>query len=155
MFNFLYFVFMKKVEYIRDSRSPIPTNEAVSKVMSANKAKNTKPELLLRKELCENDLRGYRLHPKTVPGRPDVCYISKRVAIFMHGCFWHRCPHCDYPLPKNNRKFWVEKFAKNKMRDNKKRKELRKLGWKVFTIWECELQKNVNKLINNIKNELV
>ncbi len=146
---------MKKAQYLRDKRSPIPKSEIVSKVMSANKAKNTAPELLLRKVLCENNLRGYRLHPKNIVGRPDVCYVSKKVAIFVNGCFWHQCPHCNFPLPTNNRSFWVEKFYKNKKRDKKKTEDLQKLRWKVFSIWECELKETgfVNKLINNIKNE--
>lgn len=92
---------MKK--YVRDKRSPKPKNENVSRVMSANKAKNSKPEMKLRKYLWNNGLKGYRLHPKKIPGRPDIAFISKKLAIFVNGCYWHRCPKCNYPLPKNNR----------------------------------------------------
>jgi DNA mismatch endonuclease (patch repair protein) len=77
--------------YKTDKRSPIPKTEAVSRVMSANKAKNTIPEILLRRMLYANGLRGYRVHYKKVPGRPDVCYVSKKIALFVNGCFWHRC----------------------------------------------------------------
>ena len=94
--------------YIRDKRSPLPKSEAVSRVMSANRAKNTKPEIILRKALWSADLRGYRLHPKNIPGRPDIAFTSKKLAIFVMGCFWHRCPKCGYPLPKNNQQFWKE-----------------------------------------------
>lgn len=144
----------KKYKYIRDKRSPTPKNDLVSSVMSANKAKNTKPELILRKALWENDLKGYRLHHKSIPGKPDVSYISKTVAIFVNGCFWHRCPHCNYPLPKNNQEFWANKFNKNKMRDNKKNEELKNLGWRVIVVWECEIQNNINKVIKRIKKQV-
>lgn len=92
-------------EYVRDKRSPKPKNENVSRVMSANKAKNSKPEVQLRKYLWNNGLKGYRLHHKKSPGRPDIAYISKKLAIFVNGCYWHRCPKCNYTLPKNNRIF--------------------------------------------------
>lgn len=138
------------MQYVRDKRSPVPKSENVSRVMSANKAKDTKPEILLRKALWKAGLRGYRLHYKKVPGRPDIAFVSKKIAIFVHGCFWHRCPHCDYSLPKNNRKFWEKKFKKNVERDKRKIRELRKLEWKVFVIWECKDLES--KLLQNLKN---
>src|SRR5687768_13013552 len=99
--------------YFRDKRSPVPKSEAVSRVMSANRAKNTSPELLLRKAIWQMGFRGYRLHPANVPGRPDIAFTTQKVAIFVMGCFWHRCPKCDYKLPKHNRKFWKQKFERN------------------------------------------
>lgn len=141
---------MKKKQYIRDKRSPIPTNESVSKIMSSNKAKNTKPELLVRKALWQNGLRGYRLHPKNIPGKPDIAFIGKKIAIFVNGCYWHRCPKCNYPIPKSNSEFWENKFSKNIERDKRKVKELEELGWKVITIWECKLYPNIELLINEI-----
>ena len=88
-------------------------SEATSRVMSANRAKDTKPELLLRQALWQAGHRGYRLHYKKVPGRPDITFVGKRVAIFVHGCFWHRCPKCAYTLPKNNTAFRQAKFDRN------------------------------------------
>ena len=90
-------------KYVRDKRSPIPSNQHVSKVMSANKAKDTKPEIELRKLLWNNGIRGYRINKKGIPGTPDITISKKRLAIFLNGCFWHRCPHCDLPLPKSNK----------------------------------------------------
>ena len=81
--------------------------------MSANRAKDTKPELLLRQALWQSGHRGYRLHHKKIPGRPDITFVGKKVAIFVHGCFWHRCPKCAYTLPKNNTAFWQAKFDRN------------------------------------------
>lgn len=129
--------------YLRDGRAPIPEKESTSRVMSANKAKDTKPELTLRKALWKNGLRGYRLHWKKVPGRPDIAYSKKKIAIFVNGCFWHRCPYCNPSTPKTHKSFWLNKFKKNIERDQRKVKELRELGWKVITVWECQIKKNV------------
>lgn len=138
--------------YIRDGRAPIPRKESTSRVMSANKAKNTKPEITLRKALFNNGLRGYRLHWKKVPGRPDIAYPSKKIAIFVNGCFWHRCPYCKPSFPKSNVFFWETKFQKNKERDKHKKKELEKAGWTVFVVWECQINKNNLSFIAKIKS---
>lgn len=93
------------MEYLRDGRAPIPDSEITSRVMSSNKGKNTKPEILMRDALRQIGIPGYRLHWKKAPGRPDIAYPGKKIAIFVHGCYWHRCPHCDLPLPKTNTEF--------------------------------------------------
>ena len=134
---------VSKKEFIRDGRAPIPKNEAISRVMSANRAKNTKPELILRKALWHSGYSGYRLHWKKAPGRPDICYPGKKIAIFVNGCFWHRCPNCNPPMPKSNTPFWQEKFQKNKERDKRKIINLEQEGWRVFVFWECEINENV------------
>lgn len=131
---------MKKRTYIRDGRAPIPKRELTSLIMSRIRGKNTKPELLLRKALCKAGLRGYRLHWKKAPGRPDICYPSKKIAIFVHGCFWHRCPHCKPAMPKSHQAFWREKFQKNRLRDREKARLLKRSGWKIFSFWECRVQ---------------
>ena len=132
----------------------MPLNENVSRVMSSNKAKNTKPELKLRKALYADDVRGYRLNWKKVPGRPDIAFPGKKISIFINGCYWHRCPHCELPLPKTNTEFWKEKFDKNIKRDKKKEKELLDLGWTVLVFWECKIKTNIKDCINKIKVNL-
>jgi DNA mismatch endonuclease (patch repair protein) len=122
--------------------------------MSANRAKNTKPELLLRKALWQAGARGYRLHYKRVPGHPDISFVSKKVAIFVNGCYWHRCPKCNYVIPKTNSNFWRSKFENNVARDDRKRKELRRLGWKVLTVWECDLKNRFTTTLNKILRSL-
>jgi DNA mismatch endonuclease (patch repair protein) len=122
--------------------------------MSAIKGKNTKPELLLRKYLWNHGIRGYRLHWKKVPGKPDIVFVSKRIAIFVNGCFWHRCPNCNLSIPKHNSEFWRIKFQKNIERDSLKSLELNNLGWTVITIWECELKTDVEKIVDKIRNIL-
>ena len=136
---------------MRDGRAPIPECDATSKVMSSNKGKDTGPELILRRALRENGLAGYRLHWKKVPGRPDLAYPGRRIAIFVHGCFWHRCPHCDLPLPKSNLQFWSNKFDKNRKKDACDVKQLKKIGWLTIIIWECELNTNLVGVIKKIK----
>lgn len=108
--------------------------------MQANKARDTKPELIARQHLRENGFPGYRLNWKGASGRPDIAYPGRRIGLFVHGCFWHRCPHCKLPLPKSNREYWKRKFRLNRARDRRKERNLRDQGWKVFTVWECEVR---------------
>lgn len=136
---------MSTRKYCRDGRAPIPAYEYVSRVMSANKARDTKPELALRSALWSCGIKGYRVNWKKAPGRPDIAFPSQKIAIFIHGCFWHRCPFCRPRLPKTHGAFWSEKFKANIKRDKRKALDLRKAGWKVVTIWECHLRNNMEQ----------
>jgi len=118
--------------------------------MSANRGKDTKPEMVLRKALRDNGMAGYRLHWQKAHGRPDISYPGRKMAIFVHGCYWHRCPHCDLPLPKSNTDFWKAKFDRNVERDAKKVKDLKDDGWRVLTIWECEIKDDLDKVVQAI-----
>jgi DNA mismatch endonuclease (patch repair protein) len=146
---------MIKKEYKRDKRSPQPKNETVSKVMSANIAKNTKPEIILRKALWTAGLKGYRKNYKKIAGRPDIAYPKYKLAIFVHGCFWHHCSKCNLSLPKNNSAFWEEKFKNNRLRDKRKINDLNSIGWRVLVIWECDIKTGLSNLINIIEKSLV
>lgn len=107
--------------------------------MSRIRSKDTKPEIALRKALHKLGLR-YRLHSKNIEGTPDVAIKKYSVAIFVNGCFWHRHEGCSIATtPKSNTKFWQEKFRRNVERDEKNTRSLQMKGWKVFTVWECEL----------------
>ncbi|WP_441005677.1 very short patch repair endonuclease [Rhizobium sp. WSM4643] len=100
--------------------------------------KNTLPEVKVRKILHGLGYR-YRIHRRDLPGSPDIVFPTRRKAIFVHGCFWHRHADCSKATsPKTRVEFWREKFAKNVERDKRKERELRELGWEVETIWECE-----------------
>ena len=92
--------------------------------MSSNRGKDTKPELHLRYTLREFGIPGYRLHWKKAPGKPDIAYPKHKIAIFVNGCYWHRCPYCNLPLPKSNSRFWSKKFESNKKRDIDKNNQL-------------------------------
>jgi DNA mismatch endonuclease (patch repair protein) len=126
--------------------NPPPTSPATTKSMKGNAPKNTRPEIRLRRLLREAGYSGYRLHWK-VAGRPDIAYPSRKVAIFVNGCYWHRCPKCNPPVPRSNTEFWTEKFRRNTERDERKRNELTELGWTVVTVWECELRDDPSRVL--------
>ena len=133
-----------------DKRNPTPSSEITTKVMRANKGKDTHPEIVLRRELRSKGYTGYRLNWKKAPGRPDIAFPGRKIAIFVNGCFWHKCPHCNLPLPKTHTDFWRQKFERNIQRDVRKTQELEDLGWTVITVWECEIKKNVNEVSSKI-----
>lgn len=126
-------------------RSPPPSSPAATAVMKANRARNTGPEVALRRALRELGSRGYRLSPRYVPGRPDITFAGNGLAVFVHGCFWHRhgCKKAGRELPKSHRKYWGTKFKLNVERDDRKVKSLEALGWQVLTVWECEIERDV------------
>lgn len=131
---------------------PATNDDNRSRIMKSNRGKNTKPELILREALTHNELSGYRLHWKKAPGSPDIAYPGKKVAIFVNGCFWHRCQICKPKLPKTNRDFWANKFKENKERDLRKETELKGSGWTVLVIWECQINKEIEWCVGEIKN---
>ena len=133
-----------------------PISEAVHKSMQGNKRKDTKPELLVRKALRDAGLPGYRLQWKKAPGRPDIAYPGRKIAIFVDGCFWHRCPHCNPRVPKTNTAYWEAKFARNVERDRINEARAIEEGWTVIRIWECELKKDkreatIARLVEQVK----
>lgn len=107
--------------------------------MQAIKGTNTKPEIIVRKYLFSKGFR-YRLHNKNLPGRPDICLKKYKTVILVNGCFWHGHSKCSiFSMPKSNTRFWKEKLEGNKKRDKRNIRKLRKLGWRVYVIWECQL----------------
>jgi DNA mismatch endonuclease (patch repair protein) len=138
------------------------TKKERSNVMSMIRSKNTKPELLVRQLLFSKGYR-FRLHQKTLPGKPDIILKKYKTVIFVNGCFWHGHKNCKKSiLPTSNIAFWKEKIQANMHRDKKAKQSLKKLGWSIFTVWECEIKnktsfaKRMTKLLkglNNIKAE--
>ena len=117
-----------------------PLDEHTTRSMRSNKRKDTGPELKLRKALRDAGFPGYRLQ-WDVPGRPDICYPGRKVAIFVNGCFWHKHEGCHYFVwPRNNADFWKKKIEGNVERDKYDYKLLKDLGWHVIVVWECELK---------------
>lgn len=104
--------------------------------MSRIGGKNTTPEVRVRKAAHALGLR-FRLHLKELPGTPDIVFPKRRLALFVHGCFWHRHSGCRKATAPSS-EFWAKKFALNVARDLRVASELKKLGWRVVTIWECE-----------------
>lgn len=140
--------------YARDGRSPIPKSESVSRTMSANRGSSTRPELALRRALRRSGLAGFRVNVKGLPGRPDVAFPRAHVAVFLHGCFWHRCPYCRPALPKNNADFWKAKFDRNRARDAAQVGALRSAGWRVLVVWECQLRRAEGRAVARVAGAL-
>ena len=120
-----------------DTLTPRERSERMSRV----RCKDTGPELIVRRMLHGMGYR-YRLHCRQLPGGPDLCFPSRRLVIFVHGCFWHRHDEklCKLTrLPKSRIEFWRLKLEGNRIRDNRRQVALHELGWSVLLVWECEL----------------
>jgi DNA mismatch endonuclease (patch repair protein) len=121
--------------------------------MARVRSKNSRPELAVRKLVFGLGYR-YRLHMRELPGCPDLVFRPRRKVIFVHGCFWHRHPNCALArMPKSRLEFWRPKLEGNRERDDRNKKALAREGWKVLTIWECELD-NAERLRKIIRRFL-
>ena len=111
--------------------------------MRGNRSQDTRPEMRVRQLLFRMGCR-YRLHRQDLPGRPDVCFLSRRKAIFVHGCFWHQHESLACPLkgrPRSNLDYWTAKLERNVERDVSNQARLKDEGWQVLVVWECETTK--------------
>jgi DNA mismatch endonuclease (patch repair protein) len=125
----------KEISKVADRISPEARSENMSKIRNAD----TGPEMTVRRLVHSMGYR-YRLHKRDLPGCPDLVFPAMRKAIFVHGCFWHRHQGCKYAYtPKSRVDFWISKLEGNRIRDVKNLTELEQLGWKVLTVWECEI----------------
>lgn len=111
-----------------------------SRMMASIKGRDTRPEMAVRRAMHAAGLR-FRLHRRDLPGTPDLVFPKHSTVVFVHGCFWHRHSRCRFAtLPASNRLWWKEKLAKNRVRDGRKQRALRREGWTVIVVWECELR---------------
>ena len=130
------------------------SKKARSYTMSRIRAKNTTPEIIVRKFLFNKGFR-YRIHSSTLPGKPDIVLAKYTTVIFVHGCFWHAHDNCKYnKLPKSRTEYWTPKILGNKERDKLHAKALRKLGWKVIVVWECQLKGSTAQLERLLRKHL-
>lgn len=132
------------------------SREARSRIMRAIRSKNTKPETTVRKYLFAEGYR-YRIHSQHLPGKPDVVFSGRRKIVLIHGCFWHQhsgpaCPIVG--IPASNKSYWGPKMRRNLARDRQNLRALEKLGFQVFTVWECELRANAERACRRIKRFL-
>ena len=138
---------------MRSAKTHSPPRFEISRPhMAKVKSKNTAPELKLRRLLLDMGYRGYRIHYSKLPGRPDVVFTKRRKVIFVHGCFWHGhdCK-AGRNTPKINRDYWEPKLLRNVDRDKKHLRRIRKEGWKVLIVWECEIkeEKRIGSKLRN------
>lgn len=125
-----------------------------SALMRLIKSKDTRPELIVRKVFCDLGYRGYRLHRKDFPGKPDIAFVGQKIAVFVHGCFWHGHDCSGHVrLPKSNQEYWLPKIERNRSRDAANITELSGNGWKVLVVWECETKK-IDELASKISRFL-
>jgi DNA mismatch endonuclease, patch repair protein len=123
-------------------KAPPPTSAQASITMRGNKRKDTRPELAVRRTLSAMGYR-YRLHPDDLPGKPDIVFRGRKIAIFVHGCFWHQHDNPGCPLrakPHSNLPYWEAKLARNVQRDGENMAALSSTGWRSIIVWECETQ---------------
>ncbi|MBN1195332.1 MAG: very short patch repair endonuclease [Methanomicrobiaceae archaeon] len=116
--------------------------------MSRIRGKDTSPELKIRKMLYTRGIQGYRVHYK-LPGKPDIVFIKKRIAIFIDGCFWHKCPEC-FQEPQTRKEFWMNKIDANVKRDHDVNQKLETDGWKVLRFWEHRVRKDPESVVAEI-----
>lgn len=132
----------------------VHTEKTRSYNMSMIKGKDTKPEIIVRKLLFSKGLR-FRIHASNLPGKPDIVLPKFKVIIFVNGCFWHGHENCTYfVVPKTRTDWWLDKINKTKARDDLAYQELSNLGWKVYRIWTCEINKEDSERLNRIVDEI-
>lgn len=128
--------------------------ETRRRMMSGIRAKNTKPEMLVRKILFAAGYR-FRLHRRELPGAPDVVLPGRKVAIFVHGCFWHRHAGCGFATsPTTNAAFWHAKLSGNVERDARAIEALKETGWRVLVVWECATKGNSTEAVTDLARAL-
>lgn len=130
-------------------RTDIMSPDDRSRLMARIRGRNTKPELILRKALFRLGLR-YRLHPRGIPGRPDMLFPRWRAAVFVHGCFWHGHDCRLFKWPKANAQFWETKIRGNVERDRRTLDALIAQNWRVLTVWECSIRGGDRETIDNV-----
>ena len=131
----------------------IVSKERRSKNMARIKSRDTGPELVVRRVAHRMGLR-FRLYRKDLPGTPDLTFPRHRLAVFVHGCFWHRHSGCRFAYsPKSRVEFWTKKFKQNVTRDRRNQAALQNLGWRVVVIWECETR-NTNIIEDRLREHL-
>ena len=130
------------------------TKEQRSWNMSRIRSTNTSIEVLVRKYLFKKGFR-YRKNVTSLPGKPDIVLPKYKTVIFVHGCFWHRHEGCKFATtPSSNADYWQEKFSRNIENDKKHIKELNAQGWRVITVWECEIKKHFDETMDRITKEI-
>ncbi len=128
------------------------SKEKRSEIMRSVRTEGTAPEMRLRRALWRAGLR-YRTRTRIERAKPDLAFLGKRVLVFVDGCFWHGCPQ-HYTKPAANAAFWITKIEKNKVRDERNNQALEAQGWKVLRFWECQVEKELDRVVATIQHHL-
>lgn len=128
------------------------SKETRSRVMARIRSKNTSPELALRSALFTRGVRGWRVHPRTIPGKPDIAFTRWRVAVFVDGCFWHG--HPDYFTPGKSGAYWDQKIARTKERDRVANETLAAEGWDVLRFWDFDVEDDLDGCVRQVLDAL-
>lgn len=131
------------------------TPQKRSEMMRGIRSQDTRPEMVVRKWLFANGYR-YRLHATDVPGKPDLVFRQRRLAVFIHGCYWHRHESCNLAYtPKTNTTRWEAKFNANVARDERVHAELASKGWDFVIVWECEIRSSFETTMLHLEEEII
>jgi DNA mismatch endonuclease (patch repair protein) len=138
-----------------EPRETLVVRESTTRSMRSNRAKDTALEVGFRRALWAAGVRGYRKHVRALPGSPDLAFTSKKVVVFIHGCYWHRCPRCQKDAHFNtNAQFWHSKLAENVERDAANERKLKDIKFRVLVVWECEVKKDLAGAVRRVKEAL-
>jgi DNA mismatch endonuclease (patch repair protein) len=136
-------------------RATMVVKESTARSMRSNRSTDNRLEVNFRKALWSSGLRGYRKNVRKLPGCPDVVFGKSGVAVFVHGCYWHRCPKCQKDAPlKTNEAYWRSKLAANVERDAISEERLRALGFYVVVIWECEIRRDIQEAVSRVRDAI-
>ena len=135
-------------------RPPKASTLATQASMKGNRSKGTSPEKKLAQLLDSRGLKSYIMHDRMMPGSPDFIFPNEKLAIFVNGCYWHRCPYCRPNFPKSNVNYWTAKFQRNRQRDVENRSDLRAMGWRPMVVWECVLRRSSTRVAARIRRKL-
>jgi DNA mismatch endonuclease, patch repair protein len=146
------------VRLTSDMIKSLPSFNRPNDVRSANMRAiratgNRSTEWRLRSLLIRNEIRGWKVHSKQFLGTPDFAFPESKILIFIDGCYWHGCPNCGH-IPRTNSEYWTAKIGRNQVRDKKYTRELRKQGFKVIRIWECNLKKHPARVLRCIQKAI-
>ncbi|MGE0002570.1 MAG: very short patch repair endonuclease [Fimbriimonadaceae bacterium] len=144
-----------KLYGINRLRETLVVKESVRRSMQGNTSRDTSPEVRLRQALWQAGFRGYRKHYRRWPGKPDVAFVGRHVAVFVHGCFWHGCPECTQGrLPATNTEFWRAKIERNRQRDATALEALSVAGVARVVLWECEVRRDLTSCVAKVAQAL-
>lgn len=134
------------------TRETLVVRESTSRSMRSNRSTETTLEVRFRKALWTAGVRGYRKNVRRLPGSPDIVFTKQRVAVFVHGCYWHRCPRCRKDARFNtNEQYWRSKLSDNVERDASNELKLKDIDFQVVVVWECEVKKDLEGCVRRVK----